>query len=172
MPSDPVPPPTACTCGRLRRAARAITQLYDDVMAPSGLRVTQFSLLRTLARSGTARMSDLAAMLLLDRTALSRTLEPLATRGFVAIAAGRDGRTREVTLTRAGAGALRAAEPDWRRAQARVEAKLGAQKVRTLVALLADMETLHPDTGDPGDPGQSPAPGRPGNKARRCARTP
>jgi hypothetical protein len=74
-------PALACTCGRLRRATRALTQLYDDLMAPSGLRVTQFSLLRTLATHGTARMSDLARALLLDRTALSRTLDPLVERG-------------------------------------------------------------------------------------------
>ncbi|MGH8850121.1 MAG: hypothetical protein ACREYD_03915, partial [Casimicrobiaceae bacterium] len=43
-------PAPACACGRLRRAARALTQLYDDAMAPSGLRITQFSLLRTVAR--------------------------------------------------------------------------------------------------------------------------
>ncbi len=42
----------ACACGRLRRASRALTQLYDDLMAPAGLRVTQFSLLRTLSREG------------------------------------------------------------------------------------------------------------------------
>jgi DNA-binding MarR family transcriptional regulator len=83
--SLPVP---ACTCGRLRRAARALTQLYDDVMAPSGLRVTQFSLLRTLSTQGTARMSDLARTLLLDRTALSRTLDPLAERGLVIVTSG------------------------------------------------------------------------------------
>ena len=172
MPSDPVPPSPACTCGRLRRAARALTQLYDDVMAPSGLRVTQFSLLRTLARSGTARMSDLAGMLLLDRTALSRTLEPLAARGLVAIAPGRDGRTREVSLTRAGTGALRAAQPAWRRAQAQVEAKLGASRVRTLVALLAEMEALHPGTGGRGATVHRSASRHPGGTTRRSAGTP
>ena len=85
---------TACVCGRLRRAARALTQLYDDTMAPSGLRLTQFSLLRTLSTQGTARMSDLARTLLLDRTALSRTLDPLAERGLVIVTSGRDARTR------------------------------------------------------------------------------
>ena len=89
MPSADTIATTACTCGRLRRAARALTQLYDDLMAPSGLRVTQFSLLRTLSREGTSRMSALAELLLLDRTALSRTLDPLVERGFVAIVAGR-----------------------------------------------------------------------------------
>ena len=33
----------------LRRATRAVTAAYDAALAPAGLRVTQFSVLRTLA---------------------------------------------------------------------------------------------------------------------------
>jgi DNA-binding MarR family transcriptional regulator len=145
-----MPPPAlapACTCGRLRRAARALTQLYDDLMAPSGLRVTQFSLLRTLAREGTSQMSALAESLLLDRTALSRTLDPLVERGLVAIVPGRDARTREVSLTRAGEKAIHAAEPYWKRAQSEVADRVGAAKLDALVATLRELETLHPDPG-------------------------
>jgi DNA-binding MarR family transcriptional regulator len=138
---------TACTCGRLRRAARALTQLYDDRMAPSGLRVTQFSLLRTLSRDGPARMSALAESLLLDRTALSRTLDPLVERGLVAIVPGRDARTREVSLTRAGEKAIRTAEPYWKRAQAQVAERVGGGKLDALVATLRELEQLHPDPG-------------------------
>jgi DNA-binding MarR family transcriptional regulator len=134
-----------CACGRLRRATRALTQLYDDRMAPSGLRVTQFSLLRALAREGTARISDLAQALLLDRTALSRTLDPLVERGLVSIVAGRDARTREVSLTRAGERAIRDAEPHWQRAQRQVAATLGPKKLESLIATLGEIETLHPD---------------------------
>src|SRR6188472_1527892 len=76
----------ACVCGRLRRAARALTQMYDDTMAPCGLRITQFSLLRTLSREGPMRITALAAATLLDRTALSRNLEPLVAQGLVKIA--------------------------------------------------------------------------------------
>ncbi len=142
-PSDgPVAP--ACACGRLRRAARALTQLYDDAMAPSGLRITQFSLLRTVARDGKARISDLAATLLLDRTALSRNLDPLLARGLLAVTPGRDARTREVTLTAAGARALKAAMPCWNRAQAAVARRLGGDKLDALIATLADVESLHP----------------------------
>ncbi|MBK9114862.1 MAG: winged helix-turn-helix transcriptional regulator [Betaproteobacteria bacterium] len=139
-----VPP---CVCGRLRRASRALTQLYDDLLAPSGLRITQFSLLRTLAARGPQRMSDLAAAALLDRTALSRTLEPLAGLGLVRIAAGRDARTREVTLTRAGAAALARATPHWERAQACVARQLGAQQSQALIGLLREVEALHPAPG-------------------------
>jgi DNA-binding MarR family transcriptional regulator len=142
----PAPTP-ACTCGRLRRAARALTQLYDDLMAPSGLRVTQFSLLRTLARDGPSRMSALAESLLLDRTALSRMLDPLVERGLLAIVPGRDARTREVSLTRTGEKAIRGAEPYWKRAQAQVAARVGAGKLDALVATLRELEQLHPDPG-------------------------
>src|SRR5262245_13041362 len=121
---------TACVCGRLRRASRALTQLYDDTMAPSGLRVTQFSLLRTLAREGTMRITELAALALLDRTALSRNLEPLVAQGYVRIVQGKDARTREVAITAAGRAAFELALPHWRDAQRVVARKLGAPRTQ------------------------------------------
>jgi len=136
---------TACVCGRLRRASRALTQLYDDLMAPCGLRVTQFSLLRTLARSGTSlRISELANLTLIDRTALSRNLDPLSAQGLVEIVPGDDARTREVRLTRAGRSALAKAMPLWQRAQVEVAQRIGDRKIDALVGLLADVEQLHP----------------------------
>jgi DNA-binding MarR family transcriptional regulator len=118
--------------------------MYDDELAPAGLRVTQFSLLRTLARKGPVRITALAAAAMLDRTALSRNLGPLVARGFVVIAAGRDARTREAALTPAGTAVLRAAEPHWRRAQARVAKRLGGARLDALIATLAELEGLHP----------------------------
>jgi DNA-binding MarR family transcriptional regulator len=134
----------ACACGRLRRAARTLTQLYDDAMASSELRVTQFSLLRTLAAGGPLRISDLATRQLLDRTALSRNLDPLLARGLVEAVRGRDARTREVAITARGKRELRAAEPHWRRAQAAVRARVGADRLQALIETLADLEALHP----------------------------
>ncbi len=138
---------STCACGRLRRATRALTQLYDDLLIPSGLRVTQLSLLRMLAREGKTRISELAELLLLDRTALSRTLEPLVKRGLVSIVQGRDARTREVSLTGNGERALRAAKPHWQRAQVRVASALGSGRLETLLETLAAIEALHPDSG-------------------------
>jgi DNA-binding MarR family transcriptional regulator len=139
-------PQVACACGRLRRAARALTQLYDDALAPIGLRVTQFSLLRTLAQHGPLRISDLAARQLLDRTALSRNLDPLIARGLVCATPGRDARTREVALTPAGARELHAAAPAWRAAQAQVRARVGDHRLDALIELLGELEALHPKT--------------------------
>jgi DNA-binding MarR family transcriptional regulator len=143
---QPVSP--ACACGRLRRATRAVTQLYDDLMAPAGLRVTQFSLLRTLTRDGALRISDLAARQLLDRTALSRNLDPLLAQGLIEIVRGRDARTREVAISRRGAAALQAAEPHWMRAQKAVARRIGAAKLEALISTLRDLETLHPSNDD------------------------
>jgi len=144
MPATQVSSPP-CACGRLRRATRALTQLYDGAMAPAGLRITQFSLLRTLSRAGSMRISELAAAQLLDRTALSRNLDPLVDRGLVKIAPGHDARTREVVLTRAGKAALGAAMPYWERAQKQVARRLGGAKLDALIATLGDIEALHPD---------------------------
>ena len=128
----------------MRRATRALTQLYDDAMAPAGLRVTQFSLLRTLAASGALRISDLANRLLLDRTALSRNLDPLVEQGYVAIVQGDDARTREAQLTKKGSAALKAATPYWARAQKEVAKRLGSEKLDALIAVLGELESLHP----------------------------
>ena len=137
-------PTPACACGRLRRAARALTQLYDDAMAPAGLRVTQFSLLRTLSRDGPLKISDLATRQLLDRTALSRNLDPLVEQGHVEVVRGSDARTKEVAITRKGAAALKVAEPFWTRAQTEVARRVGVERLDALIATLGELESLHP----------------------------
>jgi len=142
--SQPQPFASPCTCSRLRRATRAVTQLYDDALEPVGLRVTQLSLLRTLQRQGTLRIGDLAARNLLDRTALSRNLDPLAEKKLVAIVPGRDARTREVTLTRDGTSAIAAAAPHWERAQREVARHVGRDRLDGLYDVLRDIEALHP----------------------------
>lgn len=140
----PMPTSPACACSRLRRASRAITQLYDDALASSGLRTTQFGVLRTLARHPSMTISALAAEMLLDRTALSRNLDPLAARGLVAIAPGADQRTRQLTLTVEGRAALDDAEPKWTAAQRAVARRIGKPRLEQLYSLLGDIEQLHP----------------------------
>lgn len=141
------PRPVPCACSRLRRAGRAVTQLYDDALAPAGLRVTQFALLRTLARNGSMTISALAQAMLLDRTALSRNLDPLVARSLVAVAPGRDARTRDIALTAAGRRALAAGVPHWAVAQERVARHIGRERLDALYATLRELEALHPDAG-------------------------
>jgi DNA-binding MarR family transcriptional regulator len=148
----PAAPSMPCACGRLRRATRALTQLYDDALAPAGLRVNQYSLLRALQRCGPMRISELAARELVDRTALSRNLDPLVDRGLVQVVRGRDARTREVALTPAGGRELCRAEPHWQRVQDDVARRVGADRLALLVDALSDLEQLHPHANASQDP--------------------
>ena len=97
-----------CTCFNVRRASRAVTQFYDDIMAPSGIKATQFTMLGAVALMGPASVTRLAAHLALDRTTLTRNLKVLADQGLVSIAAGDDKRERVVSLTEQGRAALQA----------------------------------------------------------------
>jgi DNA-binding MarR family transcriptional regulator len=114
---------TPCACTRLRRAARAATAAYDAALAPSGLRITQFSILRRLARLGPLPVTRLAAEAALDRSTMGRNLNPLERRGLVRIEVGNaDQRERIAYLTAAGEAAIAAALPHWRKAQKRIAA--------------------------------------------------
>lgn len=126
-----------CACFNLRKAARAVTQLYDDTLRPTGLRITQFSLLAVLQIAGTLTISDLAELAVLDRTTLKRNLELLENEGLVRIRTGADARVREVTLTGAAREKLAQAMPYWAQAQALMAQRLGQGRSERLLADLS-----------------------------------
>jgi len=126
-----------CTCFNLRKATRAITQLYDDSLRPSGLRATQFSLLTVISVMGKVSITRLAEEAVMDRTTLARNLEPLEQQGLVRIQAGEDARVREVSLTPAGRDSLTAAFPYWEKAQTLVTKNLGPGRANRLLADLS-----------------------------------
>ena len=129
--------PQACLCFNLRKAARAVTQLYDAALEPAGLRATQFSLLAALDRRDAVTITDLARAMVMDRTTLTRNLRPLEKQGLVAIAPGDDRRTREVSLTRRGRQTLTRATPRWRHAQTGMLDALGDRRARRLLGELS-----------------------------------
>ena len=132
---------TPCICATLRRAARAVTAAYDAAMAPSGLRVTQFSILCWLARLGPLPVTRLAADAGLDRSTMGRNLNPLERRGLVRIEVGTvDQRERVVYLTAAGEAAIEAALPYWRKAQERIAALVRPSAIGELAERLDALE--------------------------------
>ena len=92
----------ACNCLSLRQASRRVTQLYDQALAPLDLRATQFALLRAIERRGPIALNPLAEEMVLDRATLGHNVRPLEARGLVRLAVGKDRRSREVSITRAG----------------------------------------------------------------------
>jgi DNA-binding MarR family transcriptional regulator len=129
-------PITGCTCDRLRKLTRRITQHYDARLAPAGLRVTQYSLLAHLVHAGPTTMSALARLMEMDRTTLTRNLRPLADAGLVDVAPGSDARSRVVSATARGREARSSARELWRRAQDEVTRALGTDQVAALHAVL------------------------------------
>jgi len=135
MTSDPQS--DKCNCLAVRQAARHVTQFYDQYLAPSGLRTTQFSILAKLKRLGPMSINALAADLVMDRTTLGRNILPLQRDGLIAVVKGStDRRSKELRMTEAGAECLRTAINGWVKAQTQFEAVLGAKRAAELRALL------------------------------------
>src|SRR5467141_4495821 len=114
-----------CVCSTLRMVSRAVTQLYDDVLRPSGLRITQFSILATIARMGASNLRQLEDTLAIDQTTLTRSLNLLERDRVIERVAHPDGRIKAMALTSKGSKALEAARPLWARAQDKVLRELG-----------------------------------------------
>ena len=106
---------------------RAVTQLYDDVLRPSGLRVTQFSILAAIAGIGEAHLKQLEEALAIDQTTLTRSLNLLERDGVIERASHPDGRIKAMRLTSKGRRALGVARPLWAQAQDKVLRELGTQ---------------------------------------------
>ena len=121
-----------CNCQALRQATRLVTQLYDQCLAPVGLRVTQYSILANAARLGPTTVRDLADYLVMDRTSLTHNLGPLVRDGLVEVRVGTDRRVREVRLTAVGKTRLAEARPLWADAQHRFEDSYGKAKALEL----------------------------------------
>lgn len=116
-----------CLGTKLRQASRAVTQLYDDAIADSGLRSTQFSLLIALAQAPFVPLSKIAEALVMDRTTLTRNLMPLVREGWVEEGRAEDKRIRAYALTAEGRRVLEKALPGWRRAQAVMKRALSTE---------------------------------------------
>jgi DNA-binding MarR family transcriptional regulator len=129
-----------CNCMALRRAARRISQAYDEALAASGLRATQFAILAMLRESGGLSVNALAGRMDLDRTTMGKNLRPLERDRLIAVRVSeQDRRSRSIALTPAGEAALAKAFPLWVEAQARFEAENGRRPSRALRETLAEL---------------------------------
>ena len=138
MSTDDHRAPRGCTSFKLRQLSRRVSQHYDRVVASSGLKTTQYSLLSHIGRLGPVRPSDLAAAMAMDASTLTRNLQPLLEHGWAAIGPGVDGRSRLVTLTAIGRAKRAEAQRAWKRAQLALNDQLGSDRVAELHALIDD----------------------------------
>lgn len=124
----------------LRKAARRISNFYDERLAPTGLRATQYSILAVLHHLGGASINELATHLDLDRTTTGKNMRPLTVAKLIKVGPSpTDGRSRVVQLTPHGTATLAAARPLWQRAQHDFERANGAALSRSLRRTLSEL---------------------------------
>lgn len=128
--------PLPCACTTLRKASRAVTRLYDERLADSGMTITQFAVLRHIAREPAVPLSRLADGLVMERTSLYRTLAPLERQKWVVVEAAGAGRVKTASLTNAGHGAMAGAADAWEAAQSEIIQAVGVPDFQTLEAQL------------------------------------
>jgi DNA-binding MarR family transcriptional regulator len=139
---------SSCTCGELRKAARAITLLYDNALKSSGLLSTQLNVLDVICNSDSTKISDLSGKQGMDRTTLTRNLSVLERQGFIKISPGRDHRTRIVTATQKGHNAVAKALPLWNEVQDKVKQQMGENSWRELMQNLGHFVTVADQLND------------------------
>jgi len=114
-------------------------------MAGTGLSITQFSILRTLARGGPTALSDLAGELVMERTSLYRTISPLVERGSVTLEQGKNKKIKVATLTPGGEAMIESASPNWEKAQQHITEALGQDTWAALSQTLLSIPNIVTD---------------------------
>ena len=131
----PASPALPCMCASLRRASRTITQLYEEAVSPAGLTATQFTILQTLTLAGDITQGELARILAMDSTTLTRTLAVMSRSGWIAKKRGQDRREWRMRLSTAGKTIFKQALPHWQKAQAQLRRQLGNELSDDLMKL-------------------------------------
>jgi len=132
--------PANCLCAALSRAQRAVHRRYEAVLKTKGVTPGQFTILTTLERAGETTISNLARLISIDRTTLTRSLVPLVRAGRVADRSEKDQRVRRLALTTKGHKTQAAAERSWQRAQADFMAAIGEDNAGILLEKLRTID--------------------------------
>jgi DNA-binding MarR family transcriptional regulator len=134
-----IPDASLCCATAMRKASRRLSQLYDEVYEPCGLRSTQAAILFELSRSAKKppTMAELADAMVMDRSALGHNLRPLERDGLITLQESEeDRRRRHVLLTPVGKAKVRDALRLWQRAQDRFVEVFGEAEAASLRATL------------------------------------
>jgi DNA-binding MarR family transcriptional regulator len=130
-----------CACSQVRRLARKLSSLYDTLLSPEDLTITQYSLLANIERAGQLSHTVLAEKMGMERTTLTRNLRSLTRAKWVVAATGKDRRQHLLQLTAAGRRKLVRTVPLWEEAQRQFFSQIGSEPLQELRALLTSAES-------------------------------
>ncbi len=132
--------PFPCLCAALRWATRAVTRAYEVELGACGLHPQQHALLRVLEALGPLPQIELAERALIDKTSLSRTLQPMLAAGWITAVSGADRRQKVIALAPAGQKLLDRSLAAWDRAQQKMKERLGAAGWANAIQAIRDLE--------------------------------
>lgn len=121
---------------KLRQLSRRASQHFDEIVGQAGLKTTQYSLLSQIVRLEPVRPGQLASVMEMDASTLTRNLQPLVAHGWVHVGPGEDGRSRLVTATELGREKRAQTQREWKRAQLTFNERLGVDLVARLHAII------------------------------------
>ena len=121
-----------CYCGTVRQVARAITVVYENMLAHTGLHATQFTALQLLDSAPNLTTTELAEALGIDQTTATRTLALIKKAGLASDTVGNDRRQRHWALSAEGQALLTKLRPRWEAAQDALEKRLGPEQAMAL----------------------------------------
>src|SRR6266403_1116358 len=130
-----------CACSQVRRLARKLSSLYDNLLSPEDLTITQYSLLADIERAGQLSHAVLAEKVGMERTTLTRNLRPLTRAKWVTAGTGKDRRQHLLQLTAAGRRKLVRSLPLWEEAQGQFLSQIGTESLQELRTLLTSSES-------------------------------
>jgi DNA-binding MarR family transcriptional regulator len=129
-----------CACGNLRLATRAVTQLYDEFLKPTGLRTTQLTVLFTVGIHGKSTVTELTEAMMMEHTSMTRALDVLKRQGLIeSVPDDEDKRKRIISLTAEGERMLEIAAPLREQAQAKMISELGSEDLYKALELISKM---------------------------------
>ncbi|WP_254601404.1 MarR family winged helix-turn-helix transcriptional regulator [Burkholderia lata] len=137
-----------CVLFDVHRVSRVLTALYNSHLREAGVTVTQFTLLQSINAIAPAGITRVAESMVMDRTSVTRLIEPLLAQGFLATEPGEDRRFRNLVVTKEGKKAIARAEPAWRAAQAELHSRVGTtQWLHMRDALRTTLKLMRQDNG-------------------------
>jgi DNA-binding MarR family transcriptional regulator len=120
-----------CLCADARKLSRCLTRIYNEILVPAKIELTQYDTLSTLGTLGAVSLIELARVSCSDRTTVLRNIMTLKKHGWVRVATNKRGISR-VALTTKGRAVLRRARRHWSRADHLVRGELGVVRAREL----------------------------------------
>jgi DNA-binding MarR family transcriptional regulator len=138
----------ACLGTRVARLHRVVARVYEQALQTVGLSLPQMEILTELmSAAGPVRPAALAAMLMLERSTISRNLTLMQKRCWVTVVeTSPTGRAMSVIITDTGVASFTSASTAWRSAQISAATRLGPAAAATLDQWL-DLHTEMPTSG-------------------------